>query len=81
MALDFLSISGILVELERLFLNTKLTISDLWSRIRSNTVKALECLRSWLNIKDSDIEALIRIVLQAKDDKDIVEDKGTEMST
>jgi len=62
MALDFLLIPGMSADPERLFLSTKITISDLRSRLGSDTIKALECLRSWLKIKDSEIDALIRII-------------------
>src|SRR6266536_2871273 len=50
--LDFLSIPGMSAEPERLFSSTKITISDLRSRLGSDTIEALECLRSWLKIKD-----------------------------
>ena len=62
MALDFLLIPSMLADPEQLFLSTKITISDLRSRLGSDTIKALECLRSWLKIKDSEIDALIRII-------------------
>jgi hypothetical protein len=68
MALDFLSIPGMSAEPERLFLSTKVTISDLRSRLGSDTVKALECLRSWLKIKDTEIEALIRLAIKERED-------------
>ena len=45
---------------KRLFLSIKLTISDLRSRLGSDIVEALECLRSWLKITDIEIEALIQ---------------------
>jgi hypothetical protein len=77
MALDFLSIPGMSAEPKRLFSSTKITISDLRSRLGSNTIKALECLRSWLKIKDSEVEALVRIMGQIREDQDIpVEEKG-----
>jgi hypothetical protein len=64
-------------EPKRLFLSTKITTSDLRSRLGSDTIKALECLRSWLKIKDSEVEALVRIMGQIREDQDIpVEEKG-----
>ena len=36
---------------ERLFLGAKITILDRRNRLRIFIVKALECLKSWLNIK------------------------------
>ncbi len=39
-----------LVDLERLFLGTKITISDRRNRLRIYTIEALECLKSWLKI-------------------------------
>jgi len=49
-ALDILSIPTMLVDLERLFLGTKITISDRRNRLRIYTIEALECLKSWLKI-------------------------------
>jgi len=48
---------------ERLFSGTKITISDRRNRLGIFTIKALECLKSWLNIEtieddDDDIEAV-----------------------
>jgi hypothetical protein len=64
-------------EPKRLFLSTKITISDLRSRLESDTIKALECLQSWLKIKDSEIEALIQAIGQIREDQDLpVEEKG-----
>jgi hypothetical protein len=59
---------------KRLFLSIKLTISDLRSRRGSNTVQALECLRSWLKITDIEIEALIQEAIKQREDQDIVEE-------
>ena len=66
--MDFLSIPGMSAEPERLFSSTKITISDLRSRLGSDTIKALECLRSWLKIKDTEIEALTRAIGQIRED-------------
>ena len=74
MALDFLSIPGMSAAPKRLFLSTKLTISDLRSRLGSDTVEALECLRSWLKITDIEIEALIREATKQRDNQDIAEE-------
>ena len=78
MALDFLSIPGMSAEPKRLFLSTKITISDLRSRLGSDTIEALECLRSWLKIKDTEIEALTRAMGQIREeDQDLpVEEKS-----
>jgi hypothetical protein len=59
---------------KRLFLSTKLTISDLRSRLGSDTVEALECLRSWLKIIDIEIEALIQEAIKQREDQDIAEE-------
>ncbi len=36
-------------------------------------MEALECLRSWLKIKDSEIEALIRLAAKIRKDEDSVD--------
>jgi hypothetical protein len=59
---------------ERLFLSTMLTISDLRSRLGSDTVEALECLRSWLKITDIEIEALIGEATKQREGQDIAEE-------
>ena len=74
MALDFLLIPGMSAAPKRLFLSTKLTISDLRSRLGSDIVEALECLRSWVKITDTEIEALIREAIKQRDDQDIAEE-------
>jgi hypothetical protein len=38
-------------DLERLFSGAKITISDRQNRLGIYTIKALECLKSWLKIK------------------------------
>jgi hAT family dimerisation domain. len=40
-----------LADPERLFLGAKITISNRRNRLSIYTVKALECLKSWLKIK------------------------------
>ncbi len=77
MALDFLSIPSMSAEPKRLFLSTKITINDLRSRLGSDTIEALEYLRSWVKIKDTEIEALTRVIGQIREDQDLlVEEKG-----
>ncbi len=44
----------------------------------SDTVEALECLRSWLKIKDSEMEALIRLAAKIREDGDNVDNTGVE---
>jgi hypothetical protein len=74
MALDFLLIPSMSAAPKRLLLSTKLTISDLRSRLGSDTVEALECLRSWLKITDTEIEALIQEAIKQREDQDIAEE-------
>ena len=78
MALDFLSILGMSAEPERLFSSTKITINDLRSRLGSDTMEALECLRLQLKIKDSKIKALIRLATKIREDKDNVDNTGVK---
>jgi len=49
---------GMSAEPERLFSYTKITISDRRNRLGSDVVDALECLRSWFNINDDEMEIL-----------------------
>jgi hAT family C-terminal dimerisation region len=48
MALDILSIPAMLAELERLFSGAKITITDRRNRLGIESIKAIECLKSWL---------------------------------
>jgi hypothetical protein len=48
MALDLLSAPAMSADNERLFSAAKLTVTDLRTRLRSNTIEALLCLKSWL---------------------------------
>ena len=48
MAIDILSIPAILSEVERVFSTTKKTIDQGRWRLQADTIKALECLKSWL---------------------------------
>jgi hypothetical protein len=45
-------------EPERLFSHAKITITDCRNRLGSDTIEALECLRSWLGIKEQEAELL-----------------------
>ncbi len=76
MALDYLLIPGMSVEPKRLFSSTKLTVNDLRSRLGGDTIEALEYLRSWLKIKDIEIESLIQLAAKLREDKDPVLEKG-----
>ena len=60
--------------------STNITISDLRLRLGSDTIKALDCLRSWLKIKDSEIEALIRAIEQISEDQDLLVEKRGVMT-
>jgi hypothetical protein len=48
MALDLLSIPAMSAEPERLFSNTKITITDRRNRLGIKSIEAIECLKSWL---------------------------------
>ena len=52
MALDILSIPAMSAEPERLFSGAKITISDRRNRLTIDTIQALQCLKSWLGIRD-----------------------------
>jgi hypothetical protein len=47
MALDYLTVSAMSAEPERVFSGAKLTLSDRRCRMRDDAVEALECLKSW----------------------------------
>jgi hypothetical protein len=49
MALDVLSIPAISAELERLFSSAKISITDRRNRLGIESIKAIECLKSWFN--------------------------------
>jgi hAT family C-terminal dimerisation region len=51
MALDILSIPAMSADPKRLFSGVKITISERRNRLGIYTIKALECLKSWLDIK------------------------------
>jgi hypothetical protein len=51
LALDILSIPAMSAEVERLFSATKLTITDLRTKLVLNVVEALLCLKSWYKLK------------------------------
>jgi hAT family C-terminal dimerisation region len=48
MALDILSIPAMLAKPERLFSGVKITITDHRNRLGIKSIKAIECLKSWL---------------------------------
>jgi hypothetical protein len=54
MALNILSIPAMSADPERLFSGVKITISDRRSRLRIDTIQALECLKSWLGLVDAE---------------------------
>ena len=56
MAFDYLSIPGMSAEPERLFSSTKITITDRRNRLGSDILEALQCLRSWLHIRDQEAD-------------------------
>jgi hypothetical protein len=51
MALDILSIPAIAVDLERLFSSAKITIIDHYNKLSADVIKALECLKSWYDLR------------------------------
>jgi hypothetical protein len=53
-AVDILSIPAISAEPERLFSSAKITITDRRNQLKSDTIEALECLKSWYNIPTFD---------------------------
>ena len=52
MAVDILSIPAMSAEPERLFSGAKITITDRRNRLGSDTIEALECLKSWFGLRD-----------------------------
>lgn len=52
MAVDILSIPAMSAEPERLFSGAKITITDRRNRLGRDVIEALECLKSWLGIRD-----------------------------
>jgi hypothetical protein len=58
MAFDYLSIPGMSAEPERLFSSTKITVTDRRNRLGSDILEALQCLRSWLHIRDQEADLL-----------------------
>ena len=63
---------GMPAEPESLFSVTKHIIGDLRYQIGSDTAEALQCLRSWLKIKDSEFKGLTRWVEEEAKEKDLV---------
>jgi hypothetical protein len=66
MHLDYLSIPAMSAEPERLFSSAKVTISDRRSRLGSDVIEALECLRSWLQIQDTEADLIVDIKTDIK---------------
>ena len=58
MALDYLSIPSMSVEAKRLFSGCKIILSNQRNRMGAELLEALECLKSWLKIKDREAEVL-----------------------
>jgi hypothetical protein len=58
MAFDCLSIPGMSAEPERLLSSTKITVTDRRNRRGSDILEALQCLRSWLHIRDQEADLL-----------------------
>ena len=50
MALDILLIPAMSAKPKRLFLGAKITITDQRNQLGVDTIKYLECLKSWLNL-------------------------------
>jgi hypothetical protein len=49
-------------EPERLFSSARITITDRRNRLGSDTIEALECLRSWCGIRDQEAELIKSVV-------------------
>jgi hypothetical protein len=49
MAFDILLIPAMSAEPERLFSSAKITITDCRNRLGIESIKAIECLKSWLS--------------------------------
>jgi hypothetical protein len=73
MALDYLSIPAMSAEPERLFSSAKITISERRSRLGSDIIEALECLRSWLQIKDVKADLIVDLKTDIKQEKAALE--------
>lgn len=59
LALDILSIPAMSAEPERLFSGAKITITDRRNRLESDTIEALECLKSWFGIREWEMVDLL----------------------
>ena len=73
MALNYLSIPVMSTEPERLFSSAKITILERRSRLGSDIIKALECLRSWLQIKDVEADLIVDLKTDIKQEKAALE--------
>jgi hypothetical protein len=80
MALDYLSIPGMSAEPERLLSSAKITISERRSRLGSDIIEALECLRSWLQIKDVEADLIVDLKTDIEQEK-AVEAEPQEANT
>jgi hypothetical protein len=65
MALDLLSCPAMSAEVERLFSNCKITITDRRSALGIDSVEAIECLKSWMRVDniswiDSDLDTALQ---------------------
>jgi hypothetical protein len=78
MALDYLSIPAMSAEPERLFSSAKVTISDRRSRLGSDVIEALECLRSWLQIQDTEADLIVDIKTDIKREQQVREKEELE---
>lgn len=56
MAINVLSIPAMSADVERLFSSAGLTLLDRRNRIGTKLLEALECLKSWLKIKEFDLD-------------------------
>jgi hypothetical protein len=52
MAIDVLSIPAMSADPERLFSSAKITIINRRNRLGIDAIEALECLKSWMGIKE-----------------------------
>jgi hypothetical protein len=69
LALDVLSILAMLAEPERLFLATKLILTDRRNKLSIRIIKALACLKSWYKLRDFIPEDDLFIRPKVKEDK------------
>jgi hypothetical protein len=58
MAINVLSIPAMSADVERLFSSAGLTLLDRRNRMGTELLEALECLKSWLKIKEFDLDGV-----------------------